>query len=1215
MLNESEADSEEDQRKNPDIGISVGRIRDHLDYVKSMPVRLQSDAGVALGRSPTCYLELDPFGSGVARSIGPLTRWLVAADMLTESCPKPITPLHRQLNMSGDRGMMKRRLRRMFGVRKTDDILVQAYWYRSEYAPGKSQADTDAALVATALIERLNERVASTRGRKITSNDFQNVQVPVDAAEPRVGAEPISWFRKWLAWGVGLPRRQASQDDLVARASCAQGELGAGWAQLHTRLVVSQAPQKTGDTASAAVPMLSGHLTNVWSRDDSALRDFVAIAYRQLHEADATVPTIRLSLARGATKLSILKKLYQVFNLDSASLEAIDAGFRSIDLAADLDPVRKALTVNAVTLLFDGWDVASGPFECLNDFLSNTNWAEFLRVLAQPHLETLLASSDPPAATYQILVATSQPIAGLAPWIDSVELAEVWVAKPIGDAGLPASEQSTVRQEGDLSEAELLLARLVSLSKDGMRRSTLRRCHEDWLLLFGGNRSQSFDAALKSVATKFGPRLRWFADDEHPVQRLSMRELDLNRSPTVSLHVDDASSKDNEVLAFCNARAQLAYVESWIDGAMSSSNPSAQSAVGRLATMSWGHLHYLICTEALRQCTWHLRNHMGEDGSGAHQFLRLAATALVHGVASLDLRADAFVDFSAANDLFGPPLPADRGKRHRYLVSHIYRYLIENENWRLGRSLGRSDLRLDLLTLIVNPSSAPALFRWLAPGDSTAFLPSYPVTARGAGDERPVAPELVQNKELWAELVEAIGRAGADLDGELGARAIEWALSRLPHEGAPASVIAALPRPGRGGSYERLLTSATKLRIDWLQSRDTVESLTEAERLCLRGLGKIGVDTVRLSELLFGTTSDAIAKLYENRTGVRRAILEALLAAQRFIEENTAEVGSREEVVDFMFRWGEILATRADELNESPSEGAETGAASSKRQEVALSFAKSLAVYWTADRVRSGIVVLDGQGVRWPRASPRPMRYFVRVLLKLARLFSKERPLHGQPMYRLTTDLLEFAGSRIEVYTRHNYQFVRERDSMLTLEAIRLRAWTRVLLERSAAELSHARSAEERAQEALDARPGSLDLTRDLGVARKAAEHARKKFRTEFNHCRHLLERCWDLLAQAERRLISLGFRPGHLRRVLLERIKSAAALLKLSATQQDLLKTMAVSEIEELQRQVERHRQLAVHDLEMLTAISRDRPFYEHLVDRQRVKLKRALDALNHAV
>ena len=1253
------------------MSVPLARIRSEIERLACMGTTVAAGEpadGRRKGRRPDCYLDYGKLpGPGLkARALGPYAKWLLAVDLLADGITDPSTPITALIGLDDALKSGQRCVKRAFGQRDRDEALALAARYRVTDLSAIERADRDAARVHHAIVDRLNLKLAPAGRRPITVQALLDIQVPVDAEQPVVGHAPLAAFTQWLRWGTGAPRPPGRVPAAVAdRARQAGGEFLPRWHSLRGDLV--------GDLAADH----HRRIINLHSEAGSEiLADFAAVFCDTLGQAaggapgagaaERVVPVFQVGLGGGATRVQVLQQLYQAFGLPAEGLAALQQGLRPIDLAADLAPVREALTVNRVVVLFDGWANATGTFDTLQAFLCNTHWGEFLRILAQPRHPQVMAAGGRQRPESRLVVLSTHPARELAPWVEAIRLDEVWrshrapaqrlapalrdwlqargpglapsgleaaLLPGLGPAALQAwADDHPARWQAagcapdarwradtglmcrwlearDLSLAEQLAIRLVAASVNGMRRSTLLRCAREWAALFGPPRDALAVPGdlLKTLQQKCLGVLQTVADEELELLSATQRELELNQLPVLGDAADDIETGQPRVLVFASDELRAQFVAAWLD-----LDAEAPPAPGRLrpapmdSRLSWAHVNFVLAEESIRQASTQFR-HRTDDGHGSPHVLRRAIQGLVHGLASLGLPASAFgggAPVSALRiGLHSPALPTDPHKRYRYLYRFLYRHVIEGDQWRISRSFGQSRLRLDILTLLVDPGLAPRILTGQHDGAAEQLLPAFPLAGRSGAAGAPLPVAALGDRRLWCDLVEAVGRAGCDLGGARGGQAVNWALERLPHGQAPAEVHAMLP--ARGPRYYAVATEALKLRIDWYQSRGDEAHLAQAEVLCWGQLGRLGLARARIEGPLFEAVTAFFDRPPRGEAGGGAALVAILDRAQGVVERGLVDRDAREAASDMLFRLGEILATRADDQAGGPARGTSRHTGGEARVEAATTkraFGHAFAVYWVADRLRSGIGGEEDARLAWPRASARAMRYYIRVVLKLAGLLAQEHPAEGSGRWDLSTQLLAHAQGRIGVYTRHHFQFRRERDSMLLLEASRLRAWSRIVRERQIRVVQAAMTEYRQSRNPASAQ------------AQKKQGDARRQYAAVLGDQHRLLEGCWGLIEKAEALLFSLGFQSAHVRRLLLERIKTGIAFVHLGLSYDAIA---PIDKPEALDRRVQGALVQAESALQALADASSGQAFWRQIIDRQQQRLsdaqgawRRALDA-----
>lgn len=640
-------------------------------------------------------------------------------------------------------------------------------------------------------------------------------------------------------------------------------------------------------------------------------------------------------------------------------------------------------------------------------------------------------------------------------------------------------------------------------------------------------------------------------------------------------------------LRFASRELRALFVDAWLEA------PLRQRR-------TWSQINFVLAEESLRQATAQMRHLPAEGLENAYAYRRVVQ-AIYHGLTSLDLSADAFVTRgSAFGNLYGPMLPNEPEKRFRYLYTFLYRHCVENNEWRLGRAFGRSDLRLDLLSLFMFPGKGTRMLAEVShdPNESLFPEPDRPETS-----DPDHCAFLAHDRYLRCELLEAIGRAATDLGAIRGGPAVRWVLSMLPPQ-ARAAANAMLPE--RGLPFSAIENSALKLRIDWNQSLGTETELATARALCLEQLDRHGLDASALAQAQ-AELQGVLKRTFENTPGVTdtlRACLDRLVdKVQTAVETSTG----RRACAEILLHLGEIYATEADNAD-FERRGQSGTAGSATDQGVALLFARACAVYWLGDRIRSSVGAMTAPDVRWPLAGARGMRYYVRVCLKLARLVSAGGSgAENRRMTDLANALLEHAQSRIGVYTRHQFQFPRERVAMLLLEASRIRAWVLVgLAGRQPQFVARDRALAQAQVEAPTRAKGGTSA----GSKRAQLAHDFVRFIEEQQS---ILDDSVAFLDEAENLLVSLGFQPALVRRLLLDRVKHATAAARLLGAFQSLSALVPDHQkvLANLIVYARCHLRIAQHALSTLRGISVDNAFWREIARRQQASLDRAIAVL----
>ena len=265
--------------------------------------------------------------------------------------------------------------------------------------------------------------------------------------------------------------------------------------------------------------------------------------------------------------------------------------------------------------------------------------------------------------------------------------------------------------------ANLVLATVI-LMPDGMRVDTLARVAMRWRQAWiGGSLSDAwalgpFDIEdVKSAVDWLGPLLRR-GQDSH-VAGLDDVEgrherADMPRSPAYSEEEGPLASQpaDHEIWPAVDAADPTWKLERlWVD-----------FAAPRLRTLMADHLilsdeiaiarlHRLLAEEALNQHNLVVRHGDWHDADDV-RFYRRLLQALYHGCCSLALGPD--IEDIGLRSVADRSLPATARRAYVRLYAVLYRALLEAPpEWGLSRVLGRDDIKVDLLRLMINLDSKP----------------------------------------------------------------------------------------------------------------------------------------------------------------------------------------------------------------------------------------------------------------------------------------------------------------------------------------------------------------------------------------------------------------------------------------------------------------------------------------------------------------------------
>lgn len=1139
--------------------ITVGHIRTQLEWIANRPTdwEAQQDQWDPRALLILNWTAPEAPASATASGIGAYSRWLVALELLTAHC-EPTVDVAKNL------GVSSQSCRQLFDPKIDEDkrLLRSVERYTLTY-PSKRTPELD--IVLWRILDGVN---GLRRGAAVSALDvatFLELPVPVSPSSPVVGSEPLQGFRHWLHYGVRPNRVLGSNVNREGRSS----------------IRVEAASSAIMDALRSRKAHQS--ILNIWSAGAAESTDMLGEALEgrlpaKLVNANRAFSIVRVSLGPGASRSGVLRSL--LAQLEAETVVDLPQSIRDSDR---LNRLRAHLSSIPVIVLLEHWDNASGPLSALDNFLCDTDWSEFLRVLGQPlHSSTEVAHGRAEASL--LVVLSSSPATELKPWcVDLLECSGVDARS--SETKYPSRDEAI---EGLLNSQVArtyvtVAARLIAASVNGMQRSTLRRCLKQWVALFGK------DALPKTEPSSSREQLRgrlraaiekWddpYQSDEL-VQRLlatglvveltdnesdgltnSVRRVELNRRPEPPRPAS-ASPEDGKLLQFASRAARSDFVRAW---RLSEGEPS-QAQQGRARAMSWSAIHYVVAEESLRQATVLVRHQeprAWEDAS----ILRRFAQATYHGLMGVEdpLESDVGLD-PISGGLYATAIPVDPDRRYRFLYRFVYRRCLEGGEWRLGRSLGRSDVRLELLTLFLRPSTGADLLQRETGRDAqTRLLPEIFKPEKEIGGSDPT---------LRCDLLEALARSGLDVGTKRGRDAAAWAISMLPgwkigpsldpNVCVPVAELHEINRrlPPRGDAFARAADAAMKLRIDWLQSSGETGNLVIAEGLCQDQLGRMGIDP-SLLDALFDAIAQVLKKASSDTEGVTTGLAAAMDACAGQILGAVQPVAARVLVADILFRKAEIIATRADSSASMPASSLDE--ANRLRQELLKLFANACAVYRVADRVRSSVGTDEAHSLSWPAAGARSLRYYVRACLKLARLLlpSGEHSGSGR-LTDLSEALLEHAQSRLGVYTRHHFRHHRERVSAMLLESARIRTWVRVACQLSLPFYSQT-------WHEMLAQPGLVldvpDESAQFGAARSATAALRTRRRTwpkrlsvsldqSIQAYVETLEGQWVVLRESEQRLeearkllLELGFQRAHVRRLYLEQAKLATTALSVA--------------------------------------------------------------------
>jgi hypothetical protein len=1172
-----------------------------------------------------------------AATLGMYARWLIAARLL-------LIKSGNDVDLSTALEKNNAYVRQLFATVSENRKIRDS----NRYNPRANQPKGDRlTAVLLAIIAKWNAYfAANNQKRKITVDEFFEVRVLIATPSAVVGNDPVRSFEHWLETG----KRQAvpAPDDVPVR----DGKRGPFVSELQRVVDVILNPVEKGSEHQI--------IANITCADGvKYLTNFAA----DLNEAligKRSIVWIRLS--SGASRVDVLKSLYSQCQIPF-SPEAFDA--RPIDLARDLKQIRDYLTAEPVVVVFRDWDNVGRTFEALHDYLCNTHWGELIRILAQPSQERLLSAKNASDPLYRIVVFSSQTVNDLKPWVafgqnlvvdgetggvefesTLMQLGEArkawylrnvqWLGEPddgeifllgalsvsaLEELGcefgvLPegASRRRAVRlalmrkwlTEFKPKDYELRFLKFAAVSINGMRRSTMYRCIKQLSVVTGAKFKEHVDSEFAVVIEGFLKRFDGLIEevDDEDVEGLPAhcRSIDLDEPPRSTPFMGNPAVLKKS-MRFRTKEWCGIFTEAWLGQDKNGINEI--TAGGR-----WVLINFVLAEECMRQATAQMHHLEAGAMDNAYTTRRLVQT-IYHGLMSLDCPLTA--DFSEKFVKFGLTaltLPTEPGKRFRYLYTFLYRHCVEEDQWRLGRAFGRSDVRLDLLIMFVARDKG---YLMVTGGDATIGAGLLPLPYHVESPKLPTPDPDVPDPVLRCDLLEALGRAGLDHGGALERLATEWALSILPgwrlkpafgkggekwRDKESHEINALLP--ARDEEYYRYADDALRLRLDYLQSSGVVATLAEAGKLCEDQLDRIGFDREFLKHLR-GHLKVAIEMIWQGKADATIALDQVLATALGDLRDQSKLQHKRQGIADVLARLGKITATNAHNL-ESGRAGAATAREDLERENsVILEFAQASAVCWLADRLRSDANTDPDIGLTWPAARGRSLRYYIRVCMKLARLVmaGNEVPVDPEldtealPAWKVAAGLLGHARNRLGVYTRHHFRYRRERVSMLLLDSARVRCWVRVNLEMEQAKFEFVEKKFYQRSPQINAELKQLKMEyskygvelrhlmravrgvkgaglnrhriaqlEGLIVACKEKEavllHEMSELKANMAQSKSLLldsilaqhdtmKEAIIFASEAETLLLSLGFQPAHARRLFLERIKNAIAFVKIA--------------------------------------------------------------------
>lgn len=1024
--------------------------------------------------------------------------------------------------------------------------------------------------------------------------------VRVAHAGEALGQGMFERYRVWLAEGW-LPAR-----DELARlhgepylgghpdTQCGQGLRARQLEGILDALLGKPAPDlPDGLALCSRFPVLNLYSPRNWHGTRAFCTELTLRLKARQYEAGRPYGIVYVPLSRGisdggfVSRGDVTRLLFKALQLDWTQ----EVGRREAENdLTQLNAVRRELTLRRTLVIFDGLEISAEPFDAVFDLLKHTDWATYIKVLVQPHAQSLarhhgeyqsrfivlsgqkvrslapwlpgsridlavpgvsVRLEDPPDAREALTLIKPEGIATVQGWLDEIrarcaalwppdactgtpngpdtsdhgltlrrlygldattiarieshgdaplrlpdelDMAMLWCAQQsgidmvLGGAGARHEDEERLAAEQRLLvmrrflrgqravPGETVAIQLVSIAVNGMRVTTLRRCLRAYMQACDPSTEAALiesitelvaaletPSGIDNLALKYYPLLVRGHDEEIDGIGPTQRWFDLQ---SFHGHLDDQDAACDQTV-FDIRSVDLREL---ILGEMLTPSAASCAQEQRCLRVHFERISRVLSEESLVQATAQLRG-LGKGAEPNAYVMRRLVQTIYHGLMSLSFEAawrqpDAG-DLNPWAGMQGTYLPRDPYKRYVYLAEFVFRKCIEHgPDWMLGRGQGRFDVRLSLLTMLLNPSWARRVLASLykRPLDERRYEDFGALVVPGDGvasDEfqdpfDPLAPYLrgPLGVELFRTLMHSAARMGrhryvaamagpvaralalrqpdarrdAGWDADVGARAaaahrddeasalMQTALGAL-HALLALHASDAPSTPREQPVPDPACFAFAKLAIDAHQALIETE---DAQRLCLAWLQCFGVaDAARLTILGEGMDVSTMDKArFEH--DVLQPIVVAMLAGHR-------SKAALARVTDTFFRLGELLATTADGLDSNDYAGS------------AVRYAHAYAVYWIGDRIRSGAATLNDEVAAWPSISARALRYYVRVSLKLAKIAARLGHLGNARLF------FAHARGRIDVYTLHLYRLPTERLAMHLLLASAARVWASIL--------------------------------------------------------------------------------------------------------------------------------------------------------------------------
>lgn len=395
-----------------------------------------TDRQKALERLPSNFSKrpLECFVDSSKGTLGPYLRWLIALRVLLRLQHPPETAWTGVYSLYQKHGAVTRALRECAakaGAPAAALVDRALESYKAIFLHGKSGAwGTPARYLDGPMFQLLrlclDRQLSTTRYGKFTVDAVQKVQATYDLSTPDPGA--LQRFEHWVLHGFMPPRHDVR--GLVCEPFLAGGEGSERDRQLKRVL------QKLHDQ-NGSQPIINVHQRSGWA----GLRAFATTLVERLtsesaHPGPADPPTViyipvfrgdRLEKPDSATaqtpEIPPRPAITSPRGLQRALCAAFSTGKPQdsqapTDASSDDDPsldlVRRGLTLWRTVVVVDAIDCSVGPMASLFDTIRNTQWADLLRVVAQPHMDAYLARNG--LYTSKLVILSGERLIDVGPW-------------------------------------------------------------------------------------------------------------------------------------------------------------------------------------------------------------------------------------------------------------------------------------------------------------------------------------------------------------------------------------------------------------------------------------------------------------------------------------------------------------------------------------------------------------------------------------------------------------------------------------------------------------------------------------------------------------------------------------------------------------------------------------------------------------------------------